>query len=136
MLTCARAATPRLGASCFIALRLRVVEGLTGAPPEPEPLARSRPPLWEAFRLSARPAARMFLAALWSRSCTVAHDGHFQEPMCRGSASSRRAHIEQVLVERYGRTVHSLSRWLASSKSSLRNFIRGRPSLRPLRFPD
>jgi hypothetical protein len=40
----------------------RVVGVLTGAPPKP--LARSRPLSWEAFNLSARPAARMTLAAL------------------------------------------------------------------------
>ena len=45
------------GASCFIAPCLPIVGGLTGAP--------------QAFSLSARPAARMTLAALWSRSWTA-----------------------------------------------------------------
>jgi len=66
------ASKPRRGASAS-SPRASLVGGLTKAPP--------------AINLSARPAARMFLAALWSRSCTAQQAGHCQA-LVRSASSS------------------------------------------------
>src|SRR5258707_15700327 len=53
----------------------------------------------QAFNLSARPAARMTLAALWSRSWTTRQAGHIHCRICSGSSVSRCPHMEQVLLD-------------------------------------
>ena len=50
-------------------------------------------------RATARPAARMFFAALMSRSCRVRQDGHVQCRVDRLSSASRCPHAEQVLLD-------------------------------------
>ena len=57
------------------------------------------PTVWEAFSLSARPAARMTFAALWSRSWTARHAGHVHDRICSGSSSRRCPQTEQVLLD-------------------------------------
>jgi hypothetical protein len=63
----------------------RLVEGLTGAP--------------QTFPLSARPAARMTWAALWSRSWIALHAGHVHSRTCSDSSSSTRPHALHVLLD-------------------------------------
>src|SRR6516165_7736361 len=46
---------------------------------------------------TARPAARMFLAALRSRSCRVRQSGHVQRLVLSLSSGSRYPHAEQIL---------------------------------------
>jgi hypothetical protein len=51
--------------------------------------------------VTARPAARMFLAALWSRSCRAPQDGHTQVRVPRLKVASRCPHVldhKQVVV--------------------------------------
>src|SRR5690606_25009042 len=50
----------------------------------------------QAFSLSARPAARMFLAALTSRSWTVPHSLHVHDRTCKGLGPSRAPHAEHT----------------------------------------
>src|SRR5690606_2257463 len=70
-------------ASCFTADRTREdPECLTSAPQAD----------------TARPAAKMFLAAFMSRSCRVPQDGHVQCRVERLSSASRCPHAEHVLL--------------------------------------
>ena len=50
-------------------------------------------------RATARPAARMFFAALTSRSCRAPQDGHLHCLVDRVRLASRCPHAEQVLDE-------------------------------------
>src|SRR5215472_9582805 len=61
-------------------------------------------------RATARPAARMFFAALMSRSCRVRHRGHVQCLVDRLSSASRCPHAEQVLDDGYQRSMTTSSR--------------------------
>ena len=56
-------------------------------------------------RVTARPAARMFWAALISRSCRARQDGHVQCLVERLSSASRCPHAEQVLDDGYQRSI-------------------------------
>ena len=47
---------------------------------------------------TARPAARVFFAALISRSCRVPQDGHCHARVLSGSSASRCPQAEQVLL--------------------------------------
>ena len=54
---------------------------------------------------TARPAARMFLAALTSRSCRVPQDGHCHVRVLSERSASRCPHAEHVLELGYQRPV-------------------------------
>src|SRR6185437_1416917 len=91
--------------SCFTADRTRQdPECLTSAPQ-----ASPGEP-----RATARPAARMFLAALISRSCRDRQDGHVQCLIDRLSSVSRCPHAEHVLELGYQRSITTSSRPLRS----------------------
>src|SRR2546423_14315589 len=55
--------------------------------------------------VTARPAARMFFAALMSRSCRVPQDGHCHVLVLRLSSASRCPHAEQVFELGYHRSI-------------------------------
>src|SRR5690349_6965391 len=55
--------------------------------------------------VTARPAARMFFAALMSRSCRVPQDGHCHVLVLRLSSASRYPHAEQVFELGYHRSI-------------------------------
>ena len=50
----------------------------------------------QAFRLSARPAASMFLAAFTSRSCIVPHAAQVHSRTCNGFGPSFAPHAEHT----------------------------------------
>ena len=60
-------------------------------------------------RATARPAARMFLAALMSRSCRARQIGHVQCRVLKDSPASRCPHAEQVLDDGYQRSITTSS---------------------------
>src|SRR5207237_3089723 len=82
--------------SCFAAERIRE---------DPEWLTSAPQALPGEPRATARPAARMFFAALMSRSCRVPQDGHRHCLVDRLRSVSRCPHAEQVLLEGYQRSM-------------------------------
>src|SRR5699024_9772205 len=64
----------------------------------------------QAFRLSARPAARMVRAALVSRSSTRPHAAHSNVRIDNGAASVTAPHVEQVLLVGTHRSMSTSSR--------------------------
>ena len=112
--------------SCFTADRIREdPECLTSAPQAD----------------TARPAARMFFAALMSRSCREPHEGHVQCRVERLSSASRCPHVEQVLLDGYQRSTtissrptrsHLYSNWRRNSPEPQSEMTRARCRLRTM----
>src|SRR5207244_1281396 len=70
---------------------------------------------------TARPAARMFFAALTSRSCRVPQDGHCHVLVDRLSTASKCPHVEQVFELGYHRSITTRCRpALAALYSTMR----------------
>ena len=61
-------------------------------------------------RTTARPAARMFLAALMSRSCRVPQAGHGHAGWKGTASASRCPHAEHVLLDGYQRSITTTCR--------------------------
>jgi hypothetical protein len=78
--------------SCFAGTCARVAPARLIVPPQASVLSVAP---------AASPAARMFFAALMSRSCRMPQDGHCHVRVLRLSSASKCPHSEQVLDEGY-----------------------------------